>query len=298
MSVEDLLRYGEWSGPGWTAGLPADFFEDRGLGRKLTDVDLAINGIDRYDNFVAKAHDINEFRAQRALREVLAPLGLVDNTVETLPGGREGYRERLRYGSGGQDLKRFVSFHHYADQLRGQGPGNAELSALGHGFALYFQHLIYSNLQFAIDCVLNDVSHWRNVKEGAFRMSVQLRVAPHWFMGEAHRLELAFARIWTELGIPVIPDAQIRAYLDTHLVSPGLGFFKPVKDEPHIPALTPAALIADDRDNLTDVFPPLLEAKTTRGRKRLARHIGNFRPEGCHSVAELSGFLEQYMADP
>ena len=87
MPIEDILRYGNWSGPGWTAGVKIDEFRDNGWERVITDDDREMLGIDRYDNFVAKAHDLNEYAALDKLRPILASLGLANNATLQTPSG-------------------------------------------------------------------------------------------------------------------------------------------------------------------------------------------------------------------
>lgn len=68
-----ILKYGNWSGPGWSNG-------DGYAGRRLTDVEKFGVGVDAYDNYVAKAHDLNEITGEENLRANLSDLGFGELT--------------------------------------------------------------------------------------------------------------------------------------------------------------------------------------------------------------------------
>ena len=292
MAIEDLLRYGEWSGPGWTAGMPADFFTSKGVDRKISNADRAVPGIDRYDNFVAKAHDLNEFAAQETLRGELADLGLTTTKTKTV-GGRRAFADPLIFGKGGLDLKRFVSYDHYLDQLGGASAPKTKARKLCRAFVMYFMHIAYSNAQFAVDCILNYVDYFGNIGEGSIRMAHQLRIAPHWFLKEASELELKCVNVQTAHGAALIGSKAMRDHLKAEFVSPTASFFKPVDSDGYIAALTRDAMIAADRVELTEIHPVMIGLTNNKSRKQIARMIERRHPEGFTSAAALIKFLER-----
>jgi hypothetical protein len=295
MSVDTLLKYGNWSGPGWTAGIPASVFAGQGLARKIGHEDRAIDGIDRYDNFVAKAHDLNEYDAQDILRADLADLGLIDNGVRRA-GKRDAYAEALVHGAGGEDLKRFGSYDHYQRKLADRNGTAAAQKRLSDAFVRYYTHLAYSNLQFALDCVLNDVNRLRNLRAGAARMAIQLLGAPHWFLAEAMKLELRSERLQARHATAFPVRGGPAAALEGGFVSPTASYFRVLHDEAHLPVLTPAALLGSSRDDLVDVFSELVGKAKHVKRTVLAKRIRDRSAGGFDTARALADFLETVRA--
>jgi len=65
--VTGLLKYGNWSGPGWTAGQEASAYENANVQRILSQADRKLLGVDSFDNYVAKAHDLNEMEDRKSV---------------------------------------------------------------------------------------------------------------------------------------------------------------------------------------------------------------------------------------
>ncbi len=291
MSLTELLKYGNWSGPGWTAGLSRKPFEKADADRIITKAQREVLGIDRYDNFVAKAHDLNEFAAQEQLRLTLVKLKLISNK-QTKVGGRPAWKERLIFGAGGEDLRRFVSLDQYMQALQAKSPTKAQIQELGEAFIYYFCHIIHSNAQFAVDVQLNRVARWRNRKRGSYKMTLQLGFAPHLFLGEAHRLSLCAQRAKTDYKIKIPPVTALRNYLDDHLITPAETYFKPVKNEPHIVILTGPGFIQTPREVLVDAFDALRMTVEDKGADTVERKLKKAAPAGFDKIDDLFQFLE------
>lgn len=290
MPFSEILKYGNWSGPGWTAGIPKSDYDKSGADRIVTKTQRAVDGIDRYDNFVAKAHDLNEFAAQEALRVTLVKLGLVSDK-KTKVKGRPAWKKQLLYGAGGDDLRRFVSLDKYMEKLTAKSPAKAQIQELGEAMVLYFAHLIHSNTQFAVDAQLNRVDRWRNRSHGSYKMALQLGFAPHLFLGEAHRLALAARRAKSDYKVKLPSTAAIRQYLSQHLVTPQETFFSAVHGEPHITALTASGLINTPREMLVDAFDALRDTVEAKGHEVVGRKLEKAAPQGFDSADDLFGFL-------
>lgn len=66
--LKKLTRYGNWTGPGWSAGRLSP------PGDAITDEDLLVPGVDAFDENVSKLHDIAYDRIQRRfLAEFIDP---------------------------------------------------------------------------------------------------------------------------------------------------------------------------------------------------------------------------------
>ena len=286
----------EQSGPGWTAGrksgLSRKSYDDVGADRIITDTQRAVNGIDRYDNFVAKAHDLaNEFAAQEQLRVTLIKLKLVSDK-KTKVADRPAWTEKLQYGAGGEDLRRFVSLDGYMAALQAQSPTKDQVQELGEAFVFYFCHIIHSNAQFAIDVHLNRVSRWRNRKRGGYKMALQLGFAPHLFLGEAHRLSLCAQRARTDYKVKLPTLTALRQYLADHLITPRESYFKPVRGEPHIVLLTATGLIQTPREVLVDAFDALRQTVEDKGADTVERKLKKAAPQGFDAADDLFQFLK------
>ncbi|MEM6676721.1 MAG: hypothetical protein AAF675_02490 [Pseudomonadota bacterium] len=269
--------------------MPITVFENEGADRKLADRDLQWDGIDRYDNFVAKAHDINEFHAQDQLRLTLQELELVDNETTVLDGGHLAYKMPLKFGMFDDEPSRFVSYKFYHSELPSRKP--AIVKKLRRAFVLYFLHVAYSNLQFALDCVLNSVSGGRNLLRGALLMRAQLLGAPHLFLSEAATLELLARDLRGSPRATLVPRDETEAYLREHLVTPKKPFFEVAHGEAYIPLLALDALITAPRVALTELVPTLIAARDARGRRAVAREVMRRAPNGADSVASADSIL-------
>lgn len=202
--VETILQYGAWSGPGYTAAGRARLWEEHGLCRILTPAERRIPGVDPYDNWVAKAHDLNEVDAESALRRRLTALGLCSERTRTAPGGLCGYDRRFEYSP----HHRFVSLSAYR-----AAAAPAAQQDLSTAFLLYYEHLMRSNLQWCLDYVLNGA-----VK---FRMNLQLLGGQHVFLAEAAMLEDRIEALRAAMGASVPGREGVARALDLSFLSPG-----------------------------------------------------------------------------
>lgn len=290
MAFRKLIKYGEWSGPGWTAGLETQWFQDQapGYDRVLTDADRAVEGIDAYDNYVAKAHDINEYAAIDALRQTLERLGLISNETTAL-GSRRGYGDRLIYPSNGDEPARFASFNSYLKRLHDMGAGDQAIEDLRYAFAFYYLHAALSNRQFAIDYVLNRPTIW-NALQGSFRMEFQLRFGPSYFLEEASNLAAQANTIGR--GGDIVwphPDAQ-RRYLRDHFVTPDADYFTVVRDTEYLCVLTLDALADATQNEIAQLQRALLDAVNS-GNSRLPRIFRTYCRDGADSVYKAIAVL-------
>jgi len=105
--IAELLRYGNWSGPNWSNGVNYG-------GRVLTDAELRTPGIDPYDNYVAKAHDLNEIFAAQRLREAMIAASPKHHDL-SLRRANGDYAEPLIFipVPGLSSAPRFADMHHY-----------------------------------------------------------------------------------------------------------------------------------------------------------------------------------------
>lgn len=221
--IEKFLQYGNWSGPGWTASGRAAEYRRLKVGRILSEADFAIPGVCRYDNYVAKAHDLNEVVAETALRRTLEALKLVSAELVDLPGGEKAYADPMVYGDEAGDGHRFVSLRTYREAQKKRGdPTPTDEIRLASAFILYLEQLQRSNLQYAIDCKLN-TPQLAGGFVGAFKMRLQLLAAPEYFMGEAAEIGILAKSLRNEMGMRVISSAELRARLGESFVSPAAG---------------------------------------------------------------------------
>lgn len=287
MSFKEVLRYGNWSGPGWTAGKDNDWFSNEGYDRAMTDADRALDGIDAYDNYVAKAHDLNEFAAIDALRGALARLALIQNDVVPVGGGA-GYADRLVFPDDPSESSRFASYNQYARRLDQSGGNDEARQDLAYAFVLYYLHAAFSNRQFALDYVLHRPSVW-NVPKGAFRMELQLRFGPNYFLEEANGLESQAYRVAGAAQIAMPTAREVGGYMDSHFVTPHRPNFSPVRGA-YVPILTAAALGVATRPEIAELQNTLVS--TAQENARLDQIFSRYRPQGCSSVAQALETLD------
>lgn len=260
MKVEDLLRYGNWSGPGYTAARAEDDFGPN-QARTLTDEETRIQGIDPYDNFVAKAHDLNEYAAEEQLRAVVASLGLITKEVKT-EGTKHFYTERFKFGKDVGEGHRFVSFKHYEEKLNAGSPSDPDRENLIQGFYNYYMHISHSNCQFAIDYLRNEVNLISNIFSGSWRMSAQLKGASPIFLGEAADAEARVLReVMHGIADPSTYASRFQNYLQDNFVYPADANFAPIGGDAFKPSLTKAGLIAEPRNRLLEAGVALREKK-------------------------------------
>lgn len=252
-AISSLLKYGNWSGPGWTAAMRDAGFRADGVARSLQPRERNIAGVDAYDNFVAKAHDLNEFDAEVQLRNGLASLGLIGNTVMQRPAGRFIYEDRIVYGDdpGLDEDHRFASFIHYSKEQQAKAPGADNELILRQIFTNYFLHISRSNCLFAVDVIRNPARFSLASLFDMLSMNKQLLVASHLFLQEAADAE---ARVFRDIlrGVsdtdPYIDEFQI--YIDANMVYPAAPEFQPIDGREYRPTLTRDAVVAESRDKL------------------------------------------------
>jgi hypothetical protein len=282
MSLEDLLRYGNWSGPGWTAGVSTSEFNDNNVERIITDDDRNVPGIDRYDSFVAKAHDLNEYHALDQLRLGLQGLGLIENTKTAVPSGLPAYAEELEYGDGGAESERFVSLREYSDKLKANGASDQEIRSLVRALIDYYMLAVYSNLQFSIDFVMNTMK----------RFSFQMFGASIIFNNEAAEIERRCIDAEAEFGVHHLGSQALSDHLSDHFVSPAAAFFQPVNGNGYSAALTTAGLLSTSRSDLVKASSKMIFKKDRFGVRALRQKIKHAAPLGFGSTPALMGFLD------
>lgn len=125
-----IMRYGVWHGRGYSNGWNTSV-------RRFSDDEKRAPGIDAYDNFVAKAHDLNEIVAEELLRGRLAGAGFqdLDNIADN------GHWDFVLESKGG----RVLDFEHYY----GQAATPEAKRQVADAFAMYESQFMRSNLQYA-----------------------------------------------------------------------------------------------------------------------------------------------------
>ncbi|WP_339949314.1 hypothetical protein [uncultured Albimonas sp.] len=281
--IGDLLRYGNWSGPGWTAAREADDFAAVGKARILSDAELRIAGVDAYDNYVAKAHDLNEYQAEHALRARLAELGLA-SAEQSLHEGAPAWAKPLVFGGAGGDDHRFVSYRAYRGELERRGPDLSDRVALGEGFLRYYTHIMRSNLQFALDYKDNGVALFSG-GTGAARMLLQLAGAAHVFLTEAAKLEVAVKTIRNELDLRVARRRDLSAWLETVFVTPDAEIFAAEGLDPYAPTAPRQVLIAAPIDDLQNLAAMKIASRNAVGRAEVRRIVAELHQGAATAFA-------------
>ncbi len=269
--IGDLLRYGNWSGPGWTAAREAQDFAAVGKARILSEDERRIRGVDPYDNYVAKAHDLNEYDAETRLRARLAELGLA-SAEQTLHEGAPAWAKPLVFGAAGGDDHRFVSWRAYRAEMERQGPDLSDRVALAEAFLRYYTHIMRSNLQFALDYRDNGVSLLSGGSKASL-MLLQLAGAAHVFLTEAARLEEAVKTIRNELDLRVARSRDLAAYLETIFVTPDGLEFDGAGMDAYAPAAPRRVLIAAPIDDLQRLSAVRIAARNAVGRAEVKRIV-------------------------
>jgi len=260
MNVADLLLYGNWSGPGYTAARKEDDFGPNEA-RTLTDEETRIQGIDPYDNFVAKAHDLNEYAAEEQLRTVVASLALITKEVKS-EGTKHFYTERFKFGKDLGEGHRFVSYAHYRDKLNARSPSDQDKENLVQGFYNYYMHISHSNCQFAIDYLRNEVNFFSNFFKGSRKMAAQLLGASPIFLGEAAEAEVhVLSEVLAGAEDKSVYAQRFQNYLADNFVAPSDANFAPIKGDAFKPSLTKTAIVAEPRRRLVEAGVALRERK-------------------------------------
>lgn len=267
-NVEDLLKYGNWSGPGYTAARREDDFGPNEA-RTLTQQETRIQGIDAYDNFVAKAHDLNEYAAEEQLRTVVSSLGLITKQAKS-DGSKHFYTERFKFGKDLGEGHRFVSYAHYRDQQNGGNPDASDRENLRQAFYNYYMHISHSNCQFAIDYLRNEVSLFASFKSTL--MILQLKGASAIFLGEAGDAEkMATDTVLSGVTDKSTYENRFKAYLSDNFVYPLDSNFAPIDGRSFKPSLTKDAFVSESRRRLLEGGVALREKKQAGGHKKAFR---------------------------
>ncbi|MCI5047081.1 MAG: hypothetical protein MRY59_06245 [Aquisalinus sp.] len=219
--VSRQLAYGNWSGPDYTAGFYSSDVEGplgRPVSRALAQERRALAGVDPYDNFVAKAHDINEFDAERELR---VSLNRIDERLASTDVGFDAYGRPFFEGqlpSGDQSLwdfraeTRFVSYQGLMKRADELGLSSGQRRALGGAMINYFEHVSRSNLQYVMDSRTHETdSTWA---------SAQRLFARGIFAGEADKTMRMIGHIRDDLGADIYDTGAVQAYLRENFVTP------------------------------------------------------------------------------
>ncbi|WOF75109.1 hypothetical protein QMT40_002772 [Parvibaculaceae bacterium PLY_AMNH_Bact1] len=250
---DKLLIYGNWSGPGWTAGRKAAPYIAKKQERILSAADRKMDGVDAFDNFVSKAHDLNEIDAEVELRRHLGALGLISNKKTTTG---DAYTSRPKY----DDEKRFVSYAYYREQLIGghsRPPGSeAERATLAKAFVNYYQHIAKSNGQFVTDFVENLPSLRHGGYGSAILMHAKLLGAGHLFLCETKKVhDCIQTDIVGEFGKDIIVQSDVADYLNTKFVSPhDDDDFKPVNGQAFKETLTRKEVLAASARDFSELY--------------------------------------------
>lgn len=239
----EVPRYGEWSGNNYSNG------ENYG-GRVLSEGELRLPGKDLYDNFVAKAHDLNEIFAAEDLRASLVKASRNDAFASLMYKNKLGdYTNEMVYETVGRILprERFVDMSYYMAQA-----ASSEKDAVEIAFYRYFDHVMRSNMQFSIDYARNGVS----LSLSGLVMQVLLFGAPHYFRSEAIKLESVLLemqvsnRVSRDRLLSSVGDLSDRFVAPNHtnlrsqyLISPTLRF---------LPTVQPQTIISADISILRD----------------------------------------------
>lgn len=287
MSIETLLQYGNWSGPGWTARKRDDSFETAGVDRILSDDDRRIGGIDVYDNFVAKAHDMNEYAAQAVLRGELEALDMIDNKT-TVVDGSPAYKTKLKMSEGGDERKRFASFAFYRDELTAKGAAEEDRGKLGLAFSFYYRHVALSNQQFALDYTFNR-PRLLNMIADLSSLEFTLAFGPHLFLKEAAVLTRQAEATERESGIAPPSHGEWLSYLRKSFVVPTGPEFSNEGGLDYVPILTLEGLSKMAHSDVTELFQDLVSAADAN--TRAGQIYNRYRPKGAASKAEAQQVL-------
>lgn len=290
-ALVQLLKYGNWSGPGWTAGRFESDFAELNVARILSTADRSVLGVDAYDHYVSKAHDLNEVDAERNLRQTLGDLGLISNDTTTI-GSDVAFTERLVFGGEGEP-ERFVSLDHYMTLLDGSNATQQQRVTFAKAFVNYYSHIEKSNTQFSIDYLKNGVDLIRNFPSG-IRMIVQLAGAAHIFLGEAADVSnLIQSKIIPEFGSGVVVSGDIETYLEENFLTPeGRDFdgFSDINGDSFTRTLSKDQIISFSRQELLDVYVLLRDA-AMEGDAQFARVVQAIQDRDFKSLEEIKDVL-------
>lgn len=207
--VSKILSYGVWSGPGYSAGHYSISIALMRRHEARTAHYRRFRGVDAYDHFVARTHDLNELDAEGHLIDALAENGVIV-MQQTTYNYRDEHRKPAaglfqtppvldRAGSIGG---RFVDPEFYLDGLSGD-----RLRSVASAFIRYALHIAYSNLQYSFDVIPNRVDDRQDYSD---LMNVQILGSSPIFLKEMRRL-IDFANglpgvLGLNLDVPEILD--------------------------------------------------------------------------------------------
>lgn len=196
-----LLSYGIWSGPGYVAGhysIPMTLLRK---GQPETEHIRKFKGVDAYDEFVARCHDLNEVDAELNLADALEAAGIIAMEDKEIAYRSAAHRETTGtfrspplLDQGGIAGDRFVDVEKYIGEAT-----DAHRPAVVAACCQYLLHLAYSNLQFIVDLIPNKVD--RSQPRSGW-MGLQYLGAGPIFQKEAARLFTSVKTLQTTHGAP------------------------------------------------------------------------------------------------
>jgi len=268
--MADFLAYGVWHGPGYSAGT----FNPTGQ-RIFSTSERFLQGVDGYDNYVAKSHDLNEIVAGEILRDELAAVGItgrdnlpLNDTINNADGSVSYSQPLLNRSLASvffQEIERVADFNQYINHP--DVTTVAQQQAVISAFVNYYEHIMRSNFQYAFDSLSNTLG---GLEEGLSAISIRLQLgaAANVFLQENAALDFLLNGGVNSEGqlVPGIRDfstdplldANTQAYLDANFVSPQLSngpssFVTPLAGQPYIPTVQ-AGIILDIDNSRTDLL--------------------------------------------
>jgi hypothetical protein len=225
-TVSKLLAYGTWSGPGYTAGhfglSIALFLKDE----TRTAHYRRFKGVDAYDHFVARPHDLNEMDAESVLIQSLLDLGIIEETPRELPfldvnnvEVKADFDVPDELVRGGKFGGRFVNVDHYLGKA-----ATRDRSRVAEALARYAVHVAYSNIQYSIDVIANRVD---TKQPKSTLMNVQIQGSSPLFLKEAKVL----------LGAPAHLSSKVADEFDTNQIIADIRdnwMIGPQSQDPHL----------------------------------------------------------------
>lgn len=224
--VEKVTKYGTWSGKGWSNGVNYP-------GRKVLESEMEEAGIDPYDNYVAKAHDLNEILAADKLRGDLQkiPKAPHNELLQTI--NPKQYKHDLQYTPVSRlgaifGVDRCVDIEKYMDASH-----SVEIS---DAFYQYYDWKMRSNQKYYFDVKRNKASkYWISLTR------IFLGFAPHNFASEAAELERLMLKLIDNNAVSTDIKKRSRENLEANFVSRGFDnpnsrkFMKPLANHPFDP---------------------------------------------------------------
>ena len=165
--------FGMWSGPHYSAGIrsPGEGgFDVRGW----NPVYNTYKGVNAFDNYIAKPHDLNEIYAEINFIADIEESGLMPLKTDS----------GLKLKFGGEETGRFVDIFYYIDSAQ-----NPQMQSMVATAAYkYLQHIKVSNLQFISDVqALDSLYNIPDSGIGAYLLHTAL--GDQFFAGEVYKVD-------------------------------------------------------------------------------------------------------------